>query len=76
MTALRSRWRFVDYTIAHVPESGVTWDIFCATDGCGESQTARTDEVCAEWAMRHAAMSGHALFRRTCSDRAVVTRQT
>jgi hypothetical protein len=74
--AVRSTWRFVNYRITHVAESGVTWEIFCATHGCDESQTAETDEVCAAWAMRHTAASGHALFRRTCSDHALVTRSS
>ena len=72
----RSAWRFVNYTFTHVAESGVTWEIFCATPDCDESQAAETDEVCAGWAIRHTAASGHDLFRRTCSDHVLVTRSS
>ncbi|MFD5793755.1 hypothetical protein ACFWIO_09485 [Streptomyces diastatochromogenes] len=70
----RSVWRFVNYTINHVSEDGVTWEIFCSTYGCEGSHIADSDEQCSDWAMRHTAKTGHALFRRSCSDHARVTR--
>ncbi|TVZ89390.1 hypothetical protein FB157_11378 [Streptomyces sp. BK340] len=69
----RSVWRFVNYTISHVSEAGVTWEIFCATFGCADSHIADRDKKCSEWAMRHTAKTDHELFRRACTDHARVT---
>ncbi|WP_371671192.1 hypothetical protein OG985_28375 [Streptomyces sp. NBC_00289] len=69
---MRSVFRFVDYTINHVPEGGVIWEAHCGPGGCDWSAQSDSDEETSKAAIRHTAETGHNLFRRTVSDHASV----
>lgn len=71
----RAVYRYVPHTITHVPEGGVTFEAFCAADGCGEDSGPQDGQHAAQdWALRHAGRTGHGLFRRVATDHAKVTR--
>ncbi|MFD5650975.1 hypothetical protein [Streptomyces sp. NPDC127039] len=73
--AVRTVFRFVDHTIRHVPESGVTFEIFCAATECDEDSGPQDEqETAQDWALRHTGATGHDLFRRVATDHARVTR--
>jgi hypothetical protein len=66
--------RYVDHTIRHAPEGGVTYEAFCAS-GCDETSGPQDDqETAQDWCLRHTGRTGHALFRRVVTDHARVTR--
>ncbi|WP_443732327.1 DUF7848 domain-containing protein [Streptomyces niphimycinicus] len=71
----RAVYRFVNHTIRHDPEGGVTFEAFCATPGCDEESGPQEDpEAAQEWCLRHTGRTGHDLFRRFVTDHARVTR--
>ncbi|MET9695737.1 hypothetical protein ABZY31_02285 [Streptomyces sp. NPDC006529] len=62
------------HTIRHAPEGGVTYEAFCAAYGCGAESGPQDGQGAAQdWALRHAGLSGHDLFRRVYTDHARVT---
>jgi hypothetical protein len=70
----RAVYRFVEYTIQHAPESGVTFEAFCAS-GCDETSGPQGEqETAQDWCLRHTGRTGHDLFRRVVTDHARVTR--
>ncbi|MCD9878249.1 DUF7848 domain-containing protein [Streptomyces guryensis] len=72
---MRAVLRYVNHTIRHAPEGGVTAELFCVTYGCGESSGPQSDPNDAQdWALRHTGHTGHDLFRREYTDHARVTR--
>lgn len=72
----RSVIRFVDHTIRHAPEGGVTYEAFCNASDCDENSGAQGDQEAAQdWCLRHTGSSGHDMFRRVVTDHARVTRQ-
>jgi hypothetical protein len=71
----RAVYRFVDHTIRHVPEGGVTYGVFCTARECGEDSGPQDEqETAQDWALRHTGATGHDLFRRVFTDHARVTR--
>ncbi|MGI5197740.1 hypothetical protein ACQEVY_29610 [Streptomyces sp. CA-288835] len=59
-----------------MPESGVTFEVFCTEPGCGEDSGAQEEqETAQEWALRHTGRTGHSLFQRVVTDHARVTRE-
>lgn len=71
----RTLYRFVEHTIRHAPEGGVTYEAFCAAAGCGaESGPQDQQETAQDWCLRHTGRTGHDLFRRVFTDHAKVTR--
>ncbi|MFB6614659.1 hypothetical protein ACFCV9_10650 [Streptomyces sp. NPDC056367] len=78
----RAVLRYVPHTIRHAPQGGVTYEAFCATEGCTaagcgtESGAHDEQEGAQDWALRHSGRTGHDLFRRVFTDHARVTRQT
>lgn len=71
----RALYRYVPHTIRHVPDGGITYEVFCVTSGC-EAESGPQDEQGAaqDWALRHTGFTGHELFRRVVTDHAKVTR--
>ncbi|MGI5443333.1 hypothetical protein ACQEV4_40165 [Streptomyces shenzhenensis] len=73
---VRSVYRFVDHTIRHVPDGGVTYEAFCVSVGCGEDSGPQGEQDAAQdWALKHTGATGHDLFRRVVTDHARVTRE-
>lgn len=73
--AVRTVFRFVDDTIRHVPEGGITFETFCAAHECDEEGGPQDEqETAQEWALRHTGRTGHDLFRRVVTDHATVAR--
>ncbi|WP_351223999.1 hypothetical protein [Streptomyces sp. NPDC002133] len=71
----RAVLRYVEHTIRHVPDGGVTAEVFCVAYGCDESSGPEGDPNDAqEWALRHTGRTGHDMFRREYTDHARVTR--
>ncbi|WP_443735654.1 DUF7848 domain-containing protein [Streptomyces hygroscopicus] len=71
----RAVYRFVNHTIRHEPDGGVTFETFCVTPGCDENSGPQDDRQAAqEWCLRHTGRMGHDLFRRVVTDHARVTR--
>ncbi|MCQ6555102.1 hypothetical protein NPS70_18170 [Streptomyces sp. C10-9-1] len=70
----RAAYRHVDHTIRHAPDGDVTYAAFCATADC-EARSGPQDrqETAQDWALRHAGLTGHRLFRRVYTDHAEVT---
>lgn len=69
----RASFRFVTYTINHVPQGGVIWEAFCANSQCpAESGPQDRQETAQDWCLRHTAATGHTFFRRVCTDHAEV----
>ncbi|MGW9133664.1 DUF7848 domain-containing protein [Streptomyces sp. NPDC055681] len=72
----RSIVRFVNHTIRHAPEGGVTCEAFCVAHKCGaESGPQDTQDAAQDWCLQHAGKTGHDLFRRVFTDHARVTRE-
>ncbi|WEH15236.1 hypothetical protein [Streptomyces sp. VNUA24] len=72
---MRAVLRYVNHTIRHAPEGGVTAELFCATYECAESSGPQGDpDDAQDWALRHTGRTGHELFRREFTDHARVTR--
>ncbi|WP_101258448.1 hypothetical protein [Streptomyces barkulensis] len=72
----RAVYRFVAHTIRHVPEGGVTYEVFCVAHDCGENSGPQGEQDAAQdWALRHTGRTGHELFRRVFTDHARVTRE-
>ncbi|MFF3877376.1 hypothetical protein [Streptomyces sp. NPDC001978] len=72
----RSVMRLVPHTIRHEPKSGVTYETFCVTVGCGEESGPQEEqETAQDWCLRHTGRTGHDLFRRVFTDYARVTRE-
>lgn len=70
----RTILRYVPHTIKHVPESGITFEAFCAMSGCdADSGPQAEQEKAQDWALQHTGRTGHALFRRVVTDHAEVT---
>ncbi len=71
----RAVLRFVEHTIRHAPEGGVTFEAFCTASGCGQKSGPQADQEAAQdWCLRHTGRTGHDLFRRVVTDHARVTR--
>ncbi|MDQ0942566.1 hypothetical protein QFZ67_004271 [Streptomyces sp. V1I1] len=71
----RSVIRFVNHTIRHVPEGGVTFEAFCTAPNCAENSGPLDDQEAAQaWCLRHTSSTGHDVFRRVVTDHARVTR--
>ncbi|MGW8475729.1 DUF7848 domain-containing protein [Streptomyces sp. NPDC055898] len=71
----RAVYRYVPHAIRHVPEGGVTYEVFCVAVGCGEESGPQGEqEVAQDWALRHTGLTGHDAFRRVFTDHACVTR--
>ncbi|WP_415947941.1 hypothetical protein [Streptomyces sp. KLOTTS4A1] len=71
----RTVMRYVDHTIRHVPDGGITAQLFCLTVGCGEDSGPQGDlNDAQDWALRHTGRTGHDMFRREYTDHARVTR--
>ncbi|WP_443042572.1 DUF7848 domain-containing protein [Streptomyces sp. NBC_00344] len=71
----RSIVRFVDHTITHAPEGGVTFEAFCAAYRCEAASGAFGEQTDAlDWCLRHTGSTGHTIFRRVVTDHARVTR--
>lgn len=70
----RSVMRYVDHTIRHAPEGGVTYEAFCASGRDETSGPQDDQETAQDWCLRHTGRTGHALFRRVVTDHARVTR--
>ncbi|WP_455356858.1 DUF7848 domain-containing protein [Streptomyces sp. SYSU K217416] len=71
----RTILRFVEHSIRHVPEGGVTYEAFCTAPGCEEESGPQDQQDGAQhWALRHTGRTGHDLFRRVFTDHARVTR--
>lgn len=70
----RAVLRYVEHTIRHAPEGGVTYEAFCTAYLCG-AQSGPLDEQGAaqDWALRHTGRTGHILFRRVYTDHARAT---
>lgn len=72
----RAVYRFVEHTIRHAPEGGVTYETFCVAYACGaDSGPQGEQEAVQDWALRHSGQTGHDLFRRVFTDHARVTRE-
>ncbi|GAB2990131.1 hypothetical protein GCM10023080_064920 [Streptomyces pseudoechinosporeus] len=72
----RTVFRYIQHSIRHEPESGVTFEVFCTEPGCGEDSGAQEEQLTAgDWALRHTGRTGHDLFRRVVTDHARVTRE-
>lgn len=72
----RAVMRFVDHTISHVADGGITAQHFCAAVGCGEDSGPQgVADDAQDWALQHTGRTGHDLFRREYTDHARVTRQ-
>lgn len=72
----RTVLRYVEHTIRHVPEGGITAELFCVAYGCGESSRPQGDpDAAQDWALTHTGRTGHDLFRREYTDHARVTRE-
>lgn len=70
-----SAFEAVPHTIRDAPEGGITAQLFCMIQGCGESSGPRGDpDEAQDWALRHTGRTGHDLFRREYTDHARVTR--
>jgi hypothetical protein len=73
--AVRTVMRFVEHTIRHVPDGGVTYEAFCVAAGCEEDSGPHDEQEAAQdWALKHTGATGHDLFRRVATDHARVTR--
>lgn len=73
--AVRTVMRFVEHTIRHVPDGGVTYEAFCVAAECGEDSGPHDQQEAAQdWALKHTGRTGHDLFRRVFTDHARVTR--
>ncbi|MGW0391530.1 DUF7848 domain-containing protein [Streptomyces sp. NPDC003042] len=71
----RTGFRYAEHTIRHVPEGGITWEVFCRAAGCElDSGPQDEQEEAQDWALRHTGRTGHRLFRRVVTDHAEVTR--
>ncbi len=71
----RTVMRYVKHVITHVPEGGVTAELFCTAHGCGQSSGPQGDpDDAQDWALRHTGRTGHDVFRREYTDHARVTR--
>lgn len=71
----RTVLRFVEHTITHAPEGGITWEITCRAHACGaESGSQDQQDAASMRALRHTGRTGHDLFRRKATDRARVIR--
>ncbi|MGW2559646.1 DUF7848 domain-containing protein [Streptomyces sp. NPDC001514] len=71
----RSAYRFVEHTIRHAPEGGVTYEAFCTAPGCAAESGSQDDQEGAQdWCLRHTGRTGHDVFRRVFTDHAKVTR--
>ncbi|MGW0750268.1 DUF7848 domain-containing protein [Streptomyces sp. NPDC002587] len=72
---VRAAYRFVQHTIRHIPEGGVTYETFCVSAGCGANSAAHEEQNDAQdWALEHTGRTGHDTFRRVFTDHAKVTR--
>ncbi|MFJ3927937.1 hypothetical protein [Streptomyces sp. NPDC090022] len=71
----RATYRFVEHTIRHIADGGVTYETFCVAPGCGEHSTTYEEQTAAQdWALEHTGRTGHDIFRRVFTDHARVTR--
>ncbi|MFF5445070.1 hypothetical protein [Streptomyces sp. NPDC012888] len=71
----RAVFRYVPHAIRHAPEGGVTYEAFCVAVGCGVPSGAHDEQAGPQdWALRHAGLTGHGLFRRVVTDHARVSR--
>ncbi|MEU5341282.1 hypothetical protein AB0H18_10680 [Streptomyces sp. NPDC020766] len=67
-------FRFVDHSIRHVPEGGITCEVFCTAYECGGGSGPQGEQEAAQdWALRHTGSTGHDLFRRVYTDHARVS---
>ncbi len=72
----RAVLRYVEHTIRHVPEGGVTYEVFCTAHECDQDSGPQAEqETAQDWALRHTGRTGHDLFRRVFTDHARVTRE-
>uniref|UniRef100_UPI003FD7F296 DUF7848 domain-containing protein n=1 Tax=Streptomyces luteireticuli TaxID=173858 RepID=UPI003FD7F296 len=72
---MRAIYRYMPHTIKRAPEGGIVFEAFCTAVGCGEDSGPQDEQDAAQlWALRHAARTGHDLFRRVMTDHARVTR--
>jgi hypothetical protein len=72
----RAVFRFIEHTIQHEPQGGVTFHAFCTAPGCGEdSGSQEQQETAQDWALGHSGRTGHTLFRRVVTDHARVSRE-
>lgn len=72
----RTVLRFVNHTIRHEPDGGMTYELFCTHPDCHEeSGPQELQNTAQDWALRHTGRNpDHDLFRRVCTDHARVTR--
>ncbi|MFG2192787.1 hypothetical protein [Streptomyces sp. NPDC048639] len=71
----RAIFRFVNHTIRHAPEGGVTFEALCVSHGCDATSGPQDEQGSAQdWCLRHTGRTGHDLFRRVITDHARVTR--
>lgn len=71
----RSVFRYVNYTIRHVSDGGVTFEAFCTSPNCGKDSGPHDDQAAAQdWCLRHTGTTGHEVFLRVVTDHAHVTR--
>lgn len=67
--------RFVEHTIRHAPEGGITYEAFCAASECpAESGPQDQQDAAQDWCLSHTGRTGHDLFRRVFTDHAKVIR--
>jgi hypothetical protein len=67
--------RYVEHTIRHLPDGGVTAELFCVAYDCREASGPQGDpDDAQDWALRHTGRTGHDVFRREYTDHARVTR--
>ncbi|WP_327375734.1 hypothetical protein OG393_18315 [Streptomyces sp. NBC_01216] len=71
----RTVMRYVNHTISHLPDGGITAQLFCMTAECGEDSGPQgVPDDAQDWALRHTGRTGHDLFRREYTDHARVVR--
>ena len=71
----RAVYRFVNYRIAQDPTGEVSRSALCVSGeevDCGESSGELGEEAVGKWMAEHSAATGHARFKRTFNDYAVV----
>ncbi|MFC8694211.1 DUF7848 domain-containing protein [Streptomyces parvus] len=68
---------FVDLTIRHAPEDGLTFEAFSVTADCNHGSGAQdSQEAAQDWCLRHTGLNPeHDLFRRVATDHARVTKE-
>ncbi len=72
----RTAFRYVNHTIRHEPDGGMTYELFCVHPDCNdESGPQEAQNTAQDWALRHTGRNpAHDLFRRVYTDHARVTR--